>query len=590
MPTEFLQPPKLQELTSLDSFKSLSPENQLNAFDKWEQASKLYGVSIGALDPDGPNEAYDNFIVNQRGILQTAQSLEHPEGSIFESLSRGVLSATSAIGLQRANIKQGQITDLEDELIELEAGRGTKKVFPPVAGPGFAQPANVPFSSEDTPEQNQIGNILSENKEKEFVQRILRPDDFGTLDLGGGQVATHLMSFGEEDGKFFVYPAVVTVDGKLEQLSDDEAWDHARRTGERIEFETEDEAAQFSKNYKNWWDRRSRGEQEKRLDEVRSQLGGLRSEQLELVGESQEFKELAEGLPTARSVREFVEAEGFQESASTLLKNFPSIVMHTLAESAPSIVAPVAAGAVGTATGGPGVGAAAAFTGGGSVEFVHSFQEFVEEGAKEKGIDATTPEGMVAALQDEEIVSEATKRAAIRGSIIGTVDAFTAGMGSLIGKKFLGRAIFSVTGDPLGGAGGEALAQVAAGQEIDVKDIVLEGIGQFGTGAELSDSLQHNVFNIDLLAGSNLCQSFTPGTAQRISCNTEYSPPKKFLTNQTPHACSKRIDCTDYAATNCSTFCSLRDNFLILQGSNHSFRSCRIYALLFRAFLHKFLE
>lgn len=94
--------------------------------------------------------------------------------------------------------------------------------------------------------------VLMEHGDKNFVQRILQPGAFPKLDLGGGQVATHKMAWGEDGGKFYVFPTLVMSRGKLVDLGD-RAFDYAAQTGERIEFPTAEAADQFSKSYKNVW-------------------------------------------------------------------------------------------------------------------------------------------------------------------------------------------------------------------------------------------------------------------------------------------------------------------------------------------------
>lgn len=122
--------------------------------------------------------------------------------------------------------------------------------------PVLNTPGNPNGSPPPKADISRISNVLNANKGKNFVQRILRPELNKPIDLGGGEIATHLMSFSESDGKFFVYPTVVDVgDGELRQLSDDDAWDHSQRTGEFIKFNKESDASWFSKNYKKWWAR-----------------------------------------------------------------------------------------------------------------------------------------------------------------------------------------------------------------------------------------------------------------------------------------------------------------------------------------------
>jgi len=98
--------------------------------------------------------------------------------------------------------------------------------------------------------------ILANNQDKNFVQRILRPNDYPTLEGEGefkGKIHTHLMSDTEADGRFIAYPEVVMQDGKLIKKERDEAFNYAMKTGEYIEFPTDTVASWFAKNYKKYW-------------------------------------------------------------------------------------------------------------------------------------------------------------------------------------------------------------------------------------------------------------------------------------------------------------------------------------------------
>jgi N12 class adenine-specific DNA methylase/DNA-directed RNA polymerase specialized sigma subunit len=110
--------------------------------------------------------------------------------------------------------------------------------------------------------------VLKTNNQKNFVKRILDPDR-KELDLGDGQTGTHLMENAEVDGRFISYPTIVEKNGKLVQLSSEEAIKHAKRTGEFIEFDDPKDAEYFSKNYKRAWDEKFlKEDDEERLDAI----------------------------------------------------------------------------------------------------------------------------------------------------------------------------------------------------------------------------------------------------------------------------------------------------------------------------------
>ena len=99
-----------------------------------------------------------------------------------------------------------------------------------------------------------IKKILEQNKGKDFVDRILNPDKYPSMDIGNGNTATHKMIWGESDGKYQVFPSIVHQKGELVEYSGKDAWDHAMKTGEYIEFKDPAEAAWFGEMYKKYWD------------------------------------------------------------------------------------------------------------------------------------------------------------------------------------------------------------------------------------------------------------------------------------------------------------------------------------------------
>jgi len=116
------------------------------------------------------------------------------------------------------------------------------------------------LSSEPEPDQNwnRVNEILQKNKDKNFVQRILKPDVNPVLDeyAGPGTHGTHLMSWATVGDKHIVYPEIIqTPKGDLKRLGRTEARVYAIKNKEYIEFDTPEEADWFGKNYKRVWGR-----------------------------------------------------------------------------------------------------------------------------------------------------------------------------------------------------------------------------------------------------------------------------------------------------------------------------------------------
>lgn len=157
------------------------------------------------------------------------------------------------------------------------------------------------------------------------------------------------------------------------------------------------------------------------------------------------------------------------------------------------IAAPIAVGATALAALRGGQAALQA-----TMEATLTFNELLQEEIEGE----LTFENVKAVLSDPEKLSELRTKAIARGSIIGAVDYITFG----IANKFTGAALKAVkkgtsvasraaikTGavvggtaiEGAGGGAGEAAARFAIGQDMDIKEIALETIGEFG-GAALS--------------------------------------------------------------------------------------------------------
>lgn len=102
----------------------------------------------------------------------------------------------------------------------------------------------------------EIYRILSENKEKQFVKRILEPKKYPTLKNIDGTVSTHSMAWSEVDGKYMVFPTVMEgKGGKLERLEVSKALESVKKSGDYIMFDSPEMADWFSREYKQYWNK-----------------------------------------------------------------------------------------------------------------------------------------------------------------------------------------------------------------------------------------------------------------------------------------------------------------------------------------------
>lgn len=105
-----------------------------------------------------------------------------------------------------------------------------------------------------------VDKIITSNTDKNFVDRLARPELYPVLprpDLGEGNYSTHLMSWSTVGPKQtpIVYPSVIfdPPTRSLKMLNQDEAFNHAMKTGEYLPFKSPKEADLFTREYKRHW-------------------------------------------------------------------------------------------------------------------------------------------------------------------------------------------------------------------------------------------------------------------------------------------------------------------------------------------------
>ena len=154
----------------------------------------------------------------------------------------------------------------------------------------------------------------------------------------------------------------------------------------------------------------------------------------------------------------------------------------------------------------------------GSLETASTFSELLKEELGEKEFNK---ENIRAIIEDKETMSRIKGKALARGAVIGAVEGITAGLSRNLAKTMVTkgasaqRIARSVTGlEAAGGATGEALGQVAAGQDFDIAEVLLEGVAETKGVVNVADILAKKEYKVngkkssrkyvkDLLAAAN---------------------------------------------------------------------------------------
>lgn len=119
-------------------------------------------------------------------------------------------------------------------------------------GGQFEDGGNIPTAQDglwSTNKKAYVDSTLNANKNLDFVKRLYDsklsiPTPRNIEGWKPGQRSTHLMSYDPESKR--VYPEVVNINGKLQYLPGDRAWDYADQTGEFIQFPTSEQAEWFA--------------------------------------------------------------------------------------------------------------------------------------------------------------------------------------------------------------------------------------------------------------------------------------------------------------------------------------------------------
>ena len=89
----------------------------------------------------------------------------------------------------------------------------------------------------------EVGALLKKNSNVPFVDRILNSEKYPVRKNPDGSTSTHLMGWGDADGKYFAYPALQYSDGKWTENSSPSS---ALKNKNVVWFDSKDKARSFA--------------------------------------------------------------------------------------------------------------------------------------------------------------------------------------------------------------------------------------------------------------------------------------------------------------------------------------------------------
>jgi len=210
------------------------------------------------------------------------------------------------------------------------------------------------------------------------------------------------------------------------------------------------------------------------------------------------YQKTVDANPISPEFREFMEADGFADSAKAFMRApvriISEVIGESLGQSIPSAIGGFAGGAAGGSFGGPAgsaVGATlGAAAGAGAGSYITEYSAGILESMQEAGMDISNPDSIRSFFSNPELVAEARSKATAKSIPIAAFDGASMGLAGKfvrgLGKAATMGQIAKASGKELGmqsgfGMSGETLGQIAAGEDLDGKSIFLEGIAEVGS-------------------------------------------------------------------------------------------------------------
>lgn len=206
-----------------------------------------------------PNEI--KFDAPTKGTIIPKDKIVFDEPAVTQQVPPGMVAGPGAVPVQpqlitpnmtRQEMRGATPTDATSDTLA-QFVTGPSPDFTNV--PGFGGPRSVMIPENEYQKiakergeylPPEIKGVLEENKNLNFVQRMVNPDKFPAIKNADGSVSTHKMSSGEISGKNIVYPTIIQEGDQLKQLPEKEAIEHAIKTKEYIAFPDKKSAEDFA--------------------------------------------------------------------------------------------------------------------------------------------------------------------------------------------------------------------------------------------------------------------------------------------------------------------------------------------------------
>lgn len=218
-------------------------------------------------------------------------------------------------------------------------------------------------------------------------------------------------------------------------------------------------------------------------------------QRMEELGPSEEFNSFQKVATEEGGVFGFLKALATEPQAvpEVFLQSMSALVNPASA----AVAAPIVTGGALVGGGLPGAAASLPYAmaaAGTTLETALTFAELLQEEVKEKGLEFDL-DGVNAVLDDTEALNRIRRKSAVRGGIIGTVDALTGRVSTKVAQKALltgskAKAVVKTGLVEAKGAGlGEAAGSAAIGKPVEAVEVGLEMVGGTpGAGVSLASA------------------------------------------------------------------------------------------------------
>jgi len=235
-----------EQLKALYEFSRLfmrdTPEDETKFKEFLEQNAMNFKNEIQSIEPE---------------LMSTYESVMNPKKKSTSSTSPSQDGVSTAKSVQANKVTtKPKVGESYIDPYDNPAFRKLKGLLPKESSLTYLEETPKPITKKKaTPGapvtlQERSKQLTEKNKNIDWVERAINPSKYKDIAIKNedGTLSTHKLEWGEVDDGYAIYPTIIMKDGKLTEVSSEEAFEHAKSTKSLIKVKDKNLAKYYSEN------------------------------------------------------------------------------------------------------------------------------------------------------------------------------------------------------------------------------------------------------------------------------------------------------------------------------------------------------